>query len=134
MYHPYQNEVSASEACFSFIRQICAGGVLSPSTDGGLLRVGHVSSVIVRLEQVLSLMVPGHLPPSCVQGRSAPEVAYVLVGGVEQSGQDRVAAFERRIKDAVVFTPPRSPGALAGSSLWRRTSSFLGLVHLYFHF
>lgn len=51
--------------------------------------------------------------------------------GIEELGQDRVAAFKRETKDAVVSTPSLIPqGVLAGSSLWRHASSFLGLTHL----
>lgn len=81
------------------------------------------------LGRVLTLMVPEHPPSLLCAG-------WVLPGGglspsrtsIDRAGgEDRVAAFERRTKDAVVPAPSLPPkGPRAGSSLWRRTSSFLG--------
>lgn len=69
MYHPYQNGVPANEVCFSSMRQTSAGGLHSSyiSPEGG-----HVCSMIRGLEQVLSLMVPGHPSSLLLPDRSCP--------------------------------------------------------------
>lgn len=101
------------------MRQTSAGGIHSSyiSPEGG-----HVCGVIRGLEQVLSLMVPGHPSSLLLPDRSCPRGGLCPSRGVEQRGWGRIGwLLLRGEQRTLLSSPPPSPkgpwqGHLSGNA------------------